>query len=105
MQVTFVRVFSGELSAKGTLYNSTRHLLERPTQVLEIRADELQLMEGAGAGSTVALVGMKHTATGDTLVTPKGPFERATLSGMSIPPPVFALAIEPETSAKQVRVD
>jgi elongation factor G len=103
--VTFLRLFSGELNAKTVMHNSTKDIRERPNHVYEIKADELKVIESARSGDVVAVVGLKGTETGDTLVTFKGPLHGQRLAGLSIPPPVFALAIEPETSSEQAAME
>lgn len=99
--VVFLRLYSGTLYAKENIQNSTRDIRERPLQLLEVRADDLSPVDKVGAGHTIAVVGLKNTYTGDTLVAYKGPLHSATLDGIAIPAPVFALAVEPVSSAKQ----
>ncbi len=103
--IVFLRIYSGTLHAKEHLQNSTREVKERPLQLLEVRADDLTPVESVGAGHTVAAIGLKGTYTGDTLVTYKGPLHGTTLDGISIPAPVFALAVEPVSSAKQAALE
>jgi len=99
--IVFLRLYSGTLHAKENLQNSTRDIRERPLQLLEVRADDLSPIDKVGSGHIVAVVGLKNTYTGDTLVAYKGPLHGATLDGIAIPAPVFALAVEPVSSAKQ----
>src|SRR5207245_10392066 len=49
-------------------------------------------------GDIVAIVGLKHTTTGDTLSDPASPI---VLESMTFPTPVVSVAIEPKTKADQ----
>ena len=44
---------------------------------------------------------MKHTVTGDTLVDTHSKLSKYVLDGLTIPPPVYSLSIEPERSSQQ----
>jgi elongation factor G len=55
-------------------------------------------MEAAFTGDIVAVVGLKHTTTGDTLCDPADPI---VLEAMTFPTPVISVAIEPKTKADQ----
>jgi len=99
--IVYCRVYSGTLHAKENLQNSTRDVRERPLRLMEVRAGDLSPVERVGAGQIVAVIGLKGTFTGDTLVAYKGPLHGAVLEGMVVPAPVFALAVEPVSSAKQ----
>jgi elongation factor G len=99
--MVYVRSYTGILNAKNMLYNSTKGIKERPTQLLAVNADDLKMVESMGPGSIGCFLGLKSTVTGDTLVTYKGPYENYVLDGLSIPEAVYSLSIEPETSAQQ----
>jgi elongation factor G len=64
--LTYVRVYSGELEAVAT-----PSLDERPqgtrARLLRMHANKREEVQKVGAGDIVAVVGMKHTTTGDTL--------------------------------------
>jgi elongation factor G len=104
-QLVYVRIFSGTITTKQMLRNSTRGSRERVHQLLEIHADEMTIVDEASGGQVVCLVGLKDTRTGDTLVLEKGPLHSYKLDGLSIPPPVYSLSIEPESSARQKDLD
>ncbi len=87
------------------LHNSSRGSRERVNQLLHVSADDLDAIEDCGPGGICCIVGLKHTATGDTLVADKGPLHSYVLEGLSVPPPVFALAVEPERSAQQTELE
>lgn len=99
--LVFARVFSGNLTAKHALYNASQGSKERINQLLQVSADELATLPQCGPGEVCCIVGLKHTSTGDTLVTDNGPLKSYVLEGLTIPPPVFALAVEPEKASLQ----
>jgi elongation factor G len=82
---------------------------ERATRLLEIEADESTELTEVKAGNICAIVGLKNTKTGDTLVglTQPGankPF-LVELPGISVPEPVFFCSVEPSTAAGQKELD
>jgi elongation factor G len=103
--LVFVRVYSGTLSSKQSLYNSTRGTRERINQLLLVSADDLDTIPSIGAGCVACIVGLKGTVTGDTLVADKGPLQTYVLDGLHVPPAVFSLAVEPERSSQQPELE
>lgn len=99
--LVYARSYSGTLSAKNMLYNTTKGVKERPNHLLAVQADDLKIVDSMPPGSIGCFVGLKSTSTGDTLVTYKGQLEDYELDGLRIPDAVFSLAIEPETSLQQ----
>jgi elongation factor G len=55
-------------------------------------------MSAAFTGDIVAIVGLKHSRTGDTLAEPSSPI---VLEAISFPTPVISVAVEPKTKADQ----
>lgn len=99
--LVFARVFSGVLTPKHALFNASQAHKERINQLLQVSADDLATLPQCGPGEVCCLVGLKHTSTGDTLVTDNGPLKGFVLEGLTIPPPVFALSVEPEKASLQ----
>jgi elongation factor G len=66
-----------------------------------MHANEREAVERAMAGDIVALVGLKETATGDTLCDRKAPI---VLEAMHFPEPVMSMRIEPRTNADRDRL-
>lgn len=99
--LSFFRVFSGVMSSKSSLRNSTNGNKERINQLLAVSADEHSIIADVEAGNVGCIVGLKHTSTGDTLVSERGPLHDYVLDGLDIPPPVFSISIEPESSSQQ----
>lgn len=98
--LVFVRVYSGSLISKKPLFNTTKQKKDTPNQVLHINADELLQSGSIEAGNIGCIVGLKNTSTGDTLMS-SGSNKYYTLSGLTIPPNVFSVSIEPEKSSQQ----
>ncbi len=97
-KLTFVRVYAGTLKAGSYIYNSVSDKKERVGRVLEMHANTRVDMDEIRCGDIAALVGLKHTRTGDTLCTEE---DAILLEKMIFPEPVIQIAIEPKTKADQ----
>jgi elongation factor G len=93
-KLTFVRVYSGKLTAGSYVFNSTKGKRERISRLVELQADQRTDVQEAYAGDIVACVGLKDTTTGDTLCQENAPI---ILESMKFPDPVISVAIEPKT--------
>ncbi|MFV1960140.1 MAG: elongation factor G, partial [Planctomycetota bacterium] len=100
--LTFVRVYSGTFKQGQGLFNPRIERHERAMRILRMHADERQALETATAGDIVALVGLKRTATGDTLCDKSHPI---ALESIHFPDPVISMAIEPRSAADRDRLD
>jgi len=97
-RLTYVRVYSGTLRTGAHVENSSKDRKERVGRILQMHANHREDMDAAFTGDIVALVGLKHTTTGDTLCNPANP---VILESMTFPIPVVSVAIEPKTKADQ----
>ena len=100
-QLTFIRVYSGVLSAGSYVYNSTKDIRERVGRLLKMHANKREEIKEVSAGDIAAVVGLKSTLTGDTLCDEKNPI---ILESIEFPEPVMAVAIEPKTKADQEKL-
>jgi len=100
-KLTFVRVYSGTLSAGSMVYNASRGKRERIGRMLLMHADARNEIDEIHAGDIVALIGLKNTTTGDTLCDENNPL---LLESMDFPDPVIQIAIEPKTKAGQEKL-
>lgn len=100
-QLTFLRVYSGTLSAGSYIYNSTKGTKERVGRLLQMHANKREDIKEVTAGDIAAAVGLKSTLTGDTLCDEKHPI---VLESMEFPEPVISIAIEPKTKPDQERL-
>ena len=96
--LTFLRVYSGVMTAGSSVLNATKGVKERIGRILKMHANKREEIETAYAGDIVALVGLKNTTTGDTLADAQDP---VVLETLHIPQPVIDIAIEPATKADQ----
>ena len=97
-RLTFLRVYSGKLTAGSYVLNSTTGKKERISRLVQMQADQRNEIEEVYAGDICAAVGLKDTTTGDTLCDDKAPI---ILERMTFPEPVISVAIEPKTKADQ----
>ncbi|HDZ62000.1 MAG TPA: elongation factor G [Nitrospirae bacterium] len=100
-QLTFLRVYSGVLSAGSYTYNSSKGAKERVGRLLQMHANKREEIDEARAGDIVAVVGLKYTLTGDTLCSEDKP---VTLEAIEFPEPVISVAIEPKTKIDQEKL-
>lgn len=100
-KLTYVRIYSGSLKSGSYTYNANKSAQERVGRLLLMHADHREEIAEAFAGEIVAVVGLKETATGDTLSDPEHPI---VLENIKFPDPVISLAIEPKTKADQEKM-
>jgi elongation factor G len=100
-RLTYIRVYSGKLSAGSPVLNSTKDRKERIGKIYQMHANKREERQGVGAGQIVAVVGLKNTTTGDTLCDPDKP---VILESMTFPEPVISVAIEPKTKGDQEKL-
>ncbi|HEY3884816.1 MAG TPA: elongation factor G [Vicinamibacterales bacterium] len=100
-QLTFIRIYSGILTAGSTIYNSTKQKNERIGRLLKMHANKREEIKEVYAGDIAAAVGLKTVSTGDTICDEKKPI---VLESMDFPEPVISLAIEPKTKADQEKL-
>lgn len=100
-KLTFFRVYSGTLKSGSYVQNSVKDKRERVGRILQMHANTRQEIDEIHCGEIAAGVGLKDTATGDTLCDEKN---LVILESMEFPAPVISVAIEPKTKADQDRM-
>src|SRR6201991_1680754 len=100
-QLTFIRVYSGVLTAGSSVYNSTKKRTERVGRLLKMHANKREEIKEVYAGDIAAAVGLKQVSTGDTLCDEK---HAIVLESMDFPEPVISLAIEPKSKGDQEKL-
>jgi elongation factor G len=100
-QLTFIRVYSGVLSAGSSVYNATKQRTERAGRLLKMHANKREEIKEVYAGDICAAVGLKQVSTGDTICDEKQP---VVLEAIDFPEPVISLAIEPKTKSDQEKL-
>uniref|UniRef100_A0A4W3JLQ2 Elongation factor G2 n=1 Tax=Callorhinchus milii TaxID=7868 RepID=A0A4W3JLQ2_CALMI len=124
--IVFVRIYSGSMKPQSAVYNINKNCMERMSRLLLPFADQQIEIPSLQAGNIALLVGLKQTATGDTIVSSKASAavasqraakdsgkkcdqnreqENLVLAGVEIPEPVFFCTIEPPSLAKQADLD
>jgi elongation factor G len=100
-QLTFIRVYSGVMTAGSTAFNATKQKSERLGRLLQMHANKREEIKEVYAGDIAAAVGLKSVSTGDTICDEKKP---VVLESMDFPEPVISLSIEPKTKADQEKL-
>ncbi|AQP52442.1 elongation factor G [Tessaracoccus flavescens] len=100
-KLTFVRVYSGILTAGSQVLNSTKGRKERIGKIYQMHANKREEIDQIGAGMICAVMGLKDTTTGETLCDPNNPI---VLESMTFPNPVIEQAIEPKTKSDQEKL-
>jgi elongation factor G len=95
-QLTYVRVYSGQIASGEQVLNAASGKKARVGRLLQMHANKRQEIDTAYAGDIVAIVGMKDVATGHTLCDPKHP---VLLESIEFPEPVIKIAVEAKTQA------
>lgn len=100
-RITFIRVYSGKLSAGSYVLNSTKDKKERIGRLLHMHANNRTDIPEVLAGDICAVVGLKNTGTGDTLCDENHPIK---LEEMEFMKPVIEQAIEPKDKHTQEKL-
>lgn len=89
----------GTLSRQSVLFNNSRGVKERVSKLLLLYASEAEEVEELPFGSVGVILGLKHTRTGDTLVSTHGRSKEAPFRGITPPPPTMSASVIPQTHA------
>ena len=100
-QLSFIRVYRGQISSGSYVLNSTKEKKERVGRLLKMHANKREEIKELPAGEIGAVVGLKYTLTGDTLCDENHP---VILEKMEFPEPVISVAVEPKTKADQEKM-
>lgn len=100
-QLTFVRVYRGQLESGSYAYNTVKDKKERVGRLLRMHSNKREETKVLYAGEIGAVVGLKDTMTGDTLTSEK---DQVILERMDFPDPVISVAVEPKTKADQEKM-
>lgn len=97
-QLTYFRIYSGELKAGSQVFNPLENKKERIGKILQMHANKREELQVARAGDIVALTGLKFTTTGQTLCSTGKPI---IFDLMEFPETVISIAIEAKTTADE----
>ncbi len=99
---SYVRVYSGQLSANTRIYNPGKDKKDNAAQLWHIKpggkGHQVQQVE---AGDIVGVIGLRHSVTGDTICDPQHPI---LLEPIKFPETVISMAIEPESSTERKKL-
>ena len=93
--LTFMRLYSGEMKQGEKYYNGRTRRFERVGRLMRMHAIQREPLDVAKAGDIVAVVGIKDAITGDTLSTKDNP---VVYEAMTFPDTVISMAIEPQSA-------
>jgi len=99
-QLTFIRVYSGQLKSGDSVLNPVKGKTERIGRLLKMHANKREEINEILAGDICACVGLRVT-TGDTISDPKHPI---VLESIEFPEPVISVAVEPKTKGDQEKM-
>jgi elongation factor G len=100
-QLTFIRVYSGQLKTGDTVLNTGRRRTERIGRLLKMHANKREEISEILAGDICAAVGLKGVSTGDTICSEDHPI---ALENITFAVPVISVAVEPKTKADQEKM-
>ncbi len=99
--LTFLRVYSGIVKAGETLLNPRTNKRERIQRLVRLHANAREEIKELRAGDIGAAIGLKFSATGDTLCDQKRP---VVLESITFPEPVISVAIEAKSISDQEKM-
>jgi elongation factor G len=100
-QLTFIRVYSGQLKTGDSVLNVRTTKTERIGRLLKMHANKREEISEILAGDICAAVGMKNVSTGDTICEEEHPI---ALESITFAVPVISVAVEPKTKADQEKM-
>jgi elongation factor G len=101
-RLVYFRVYSGKVTARAQVSNTTRGDRERIGRLLLMHANRREEVAEAYTGDIVASLGLKNTFTGNTLCDSSHP---VLLESIRFPQPVLSIAIEPKTKTDQDKME
>ena len=101
-KLSYVRVYSGKLTAGSDVYNPSRKKKEKLSRILKMHANKRERVDSVGPGGIVGVVGLKESSTGETLCSQESP---VILEKMDFYEPVISVAVEPKTHSDQEKLE
>ena len=96
--LTYFRVFSGELNSDSTVYNSTHDIENKVAKIYRMQGKEQTAVDKVTPGGIGAIAKLKKTNTGDTLCDKEHPIE---FTKVGYPEPIMKLAITPKSKGDE----
>ncbi len=101
-KMTYIRIYSGRLKAGDEVWNPVQQKKEKAARILRMHANKRERVKVVGAGEIVAVMGLKHSVTGDTLCDAAHPI---LLEPINAYEPVISVAVEPKTTGDQEKIE
>jgi elongation factor G len=100
-QLTFIRLYSGQLKTGDSVLNVRTGKTERIGRLLKMHANKREEISEIFAGDICAAVGLRNVSTGDTICDERHPI---ALESIEFAVPVISVAVEPKTKADQEKM-
>src|SRR6478752_580629 len=100
-ELSFFRIYSGQITTGGDLFNANRNITERIGQIFLLNGRTRETVSRLGAGDIGATVKLKNTHTGDTLCAPNHPVK---LPVPEYPRPNIHAALQPKAMGEEGKV-
>src|SRR5207253_1830191 len=97
-ELSFFRIYSGQITTGGDLFNANRNITERIGQIFLLNGHTRETVSRLGAGDIGATVKLKNTHTGDTLCAPNHPVK---LPAPEYPRPNIHAALQPKATGEE----
>ncbi len=97
-ELSFFRIYSGQITTGGDAFNANRDITERIGQIFLLNGHMREAVSRLGAGDIGATVKLKNTHTGDTLCAPNHPVK---LPVPKYPRPNIHAALEPRAKGEE----
>ena len=99
--LTFLRIYSGQLRQGQKYYNTRRGREERVGRLMRMHANQREAVDVAKAGEIIAVIGFRDAITGDSICEKKN---QISYEAMEFPDTVISMSIEPKLSADRDRL-
>jgi elongation factor G len=99
-QLTYIRVYQGELNKSDVIYNSRTGKKVKVGRVIRMHADQMEDISKITTGSIGALFGI-DCASGDTFTSEK---VQLSMLSMFVPDPVISLSIKAKDNKSEIQV-
>ena len=97
-ELSFFRIYSGQITTGGDAFNANRNVTERIGQIFLLNGQTRETVSRLGAGDIGATVKLKNTHTGDTLCASNHPVK---LPVPKYPRPNIHAALKPQAKGEE----
>jgi elongation factor G len=100
-ELSFFKVFSGQISSGTEVLNADRGVHEKIDQIYVMNGKDRKEVGVVKAGDIAATVKLKDTHTGNTLCDKKAP---VVLKAINFPSPVIRIAVQPKAKGDEQKI-